>query len=138
MQRLFYFSITYSNMFSAVTRTVFKASARSINSNTTGALFAARNYADAVTANRADNKLRLTVATPSGALYKDTVVEKVKIPGSAGDYTVLANHVPYISELRPGIVIIVKEDKTEERYFTSGGFAFVHRDSTCNINAVEM
>lgn len=123
-------------MFATVTRTLFKASARS--SSKTGAFLIARNYADAVTTNRADNKLRLTVATPSGALYTDTVVEKVKIPGAAGDYTVLANHVPYISELRPGVVIIVKEDKTEERYFTSGGFAFVHRDSTCNINAVEM
>jgi F-type H+-transporting ATPase subunit delta len=126
-------------MFSAVTRTVFKASARSINGNKAGAIVLTRSYAAEAT-NRAENKLRLTVATPAGPLasYQDMVVEKVKIPGSTGDYTVLANHVPYISELRPGIVTIVKDDKTEERYFTSGGFAFVHRDSTCNINAVEM
>lgn len=38
---------------------------------------------------------------------------------------------------RPGVVTVHKElDKSVEKYFVSGGFAFVHPDSTADICAV--
>ena len=43
-----------------------------------------------------------------------------------------------MAELRPGLVTVHKElDKTVEKYFVSGGFAFVHEDSTADVCAVD-
>lgn len=45
---------------------------------------------------------------------------------------------PSPTACRPGVVTVHKElDKTVEKYFVSGGFAFVHPDSTADICAVE-
>jgi F0F1-type ATP synthase epsilon subunit len=71
----------------------------------------------------------------------------VRVPGLSGEFGILKDHVPTISQLKPGkirlyskfihyfivgVVGIVKKDKEgrllpEEEYFVSGGFAFVHR-----------
>ena len=46
--------------------------------------------------------------------------------------------MPTVAELRPGTVTVHKElDKEVEKYFVSGGFAFVHEDSTADVCAVE-
>lgn len=46
----------------------------------------------------------------------------VEIPGSAGDMTVMAEHQPTVTGLRPGILRIHGEKGTEE-YVVFGGFA---------------
>lgn len=61
----------------------------------------------------------------------------VTVPGATGDFGILAMHVPTISALRPGVVTVDLEDGTEKKYFVSGGYVFVHPDSTCNINCIE-
>ncbi|PHH72488.1 hypothetical protein CDD82_5962 [Ophiocordyceps australis] len=50
---------------------------------------------------------------------------------------VLANHVPSIEQLKPGIVEIVEEAGGAKQYFLSGGFATVQPGSVMSINAVE-
>ncbi|WP_209426521.1 F0F1 ATP synthase subunit epsilon [Pararhodobacter sp. SW119] len=49
---------------------------------------------------------------------------EVQIPGAEGDFTAMPGHVPFISTLRPGIVIAAT-DKGEIRYVVTGGFAEV-------------
>jgi F-type H+-transporting ATPase subunit delta len=49
---------------------------------------------------------------------------------------VLANHVPSIEQLKPGLVEIIEEQGTKQ-FFLSGGFAVVQPDSQLSINAVE-
>jgi F-type H+-transporting ATPase subunit epsilon len=51
-------------------------------------------------------------------------VEQVVMPGSEGDFTVLANHAPVISMLRPGIIDVTLENG-RKRVFVKGGFAEV-------------
>lgn len=57
---------------------------------------------------------------------------------STGDLGILADHVPAVLQLKPGLIEIFQSagDKTQ-KYFVSGGFAVVNPDSTLNINAVE-
>lgn len=49
-------------------------------------------------------------------------VTSVQIPGSEGDFEVLAFHAPVMSSLRPG-VLTVKREGSAQRYFVNGGFA---------------
>jgi hypothetical protein len=43
-----------------------------------------------------------------------------------GDMGVVADHVPTIAQLRPGVVIVHQADMTDmKKFFVSGGFAIV-------------
>ncbi|MCJ1254682.1 delta subunit of the central stalk of mitochondrial F1F0 ATP synthase, atp16 [Lignoscripta atroalba] len=91
-----------------------------------------RGYADAVS-----DKIKLTLALPHQSIYKSTDVVQVNIPAESGDMGVLANHVPSIEQLKPGLVEIIEESGGSKQFFLSGGFAIVQPDSQLSINAVE-
>lgn len=48
--------------------------------------------------------------------------QSVLIPGAEGDITVMADHAPVITTLRPG-VLVVTSDQGEQKYAVFGGFA---------------
>jgi F-type H+-transporting ATPase subunit delta len=51
---------------------------------------------------------------------------------------VLSKHIPTIAQMRPGVVAVTTEEAGEaQKYFVSGGYAFMHPDNTCSVNAVE-
>jgi F-type H+-transporting ATPase subunit epsilon len=52
-------------------------------------------------------------------------VEQVLVPGSEGDFTMLARHAPLLTSLRPGLLEIVSSGTGRRRYFVRGGFAEV-------------
>jgi F-type H+-transporting ATPase subunit epsilon len=52
-------------------------------------------------------------------------VEQVDVPGSEGDFGVLAGHAPFVSTLRPGILTI-KDAGGAKRLYVRGGFAEVN------------
>ncbi|MEX0589507.1 MAG: F0F1 ATP synthase subunit epsilon [Xanthobacteraceae bacterium] len=52
-------------------------------------------------------------------------VEQVDVPGSEGDFGVLAGHAPFVSTLRPGVLTIRNGGETQ-RLFVSEGFAEVN------------
>ena len=51
-------------------------------------------------------------------------VEHVVVPGSEGEFGVLADHAPLIAMLRPGILSILGPN--EQRFVVRGGFAEVN------------
>jgi F-type H+-transporting ATPase subunit epsilon len=53
-------------------------------------------------------------------------VQQVTVPGTEGLFTVLPQHAPVLSTLRPGVVEVVREDGVSERIFVRGGFAEVN------------
>ena len=61
----------------------------------------------------------------------------VLVPATTGGFGILPGHVPTVSQLRPGVVSVHVNDKDVKKYFVSGGFAFVHADSTADVCAVE-
>jgi len=63
-------------------------------------------------------------------------VDMVIIPATTGQMGVLPGHVATIAELKPGI-LSVHEGNDVNKYFVSGGFAFVHANSFADIIAVE-
>ncbi len=52
-------------------------------------------------------------------------VEAVVVPGTEGEFTVLKDHAPLISTMRPGIVVIDETPAKRLRLFVRGGFAEV-------------
>ena len=49
---------------------------------------------------------------------------EVRIPGAEGDFTAMPGHAPFLSTLRPGVVV-VKTEGAETRFAVTGGFAEV-------------
>ncbi|KAK4639038.1 delta subunit of the central stalk of mitochondrial F1F0 ATP synthase, atp16 [Podospora bellae-mahoneyi] len=90
-----------------------------------------RGYAEAVS-----DKIKLSLSLPHQAVYKSQDVVQVNIPAESGEMGVLANHVPSIEQLKPGIVEIIEESGNKQ-FFLSGGFAVVQPNSVLSINAVE-
>lgn len=52
-------------------------------------------------------------------------VEAVVVPGAEGAFTVLKDHAPVMSVLRPGIVEVDESASKKQRLFVRGGFADV-------------
>ncbi|RUS33701.1 F1 complex, delta/epsilon subunit of ATPase [Jimgerdemannia flammicorona] len=82
-------------------------------------------------------KLRLNFVVPHQSIYKNVDVQQVNLAATSGDMGILANHVPTIEQLKPGVVEVLENSTTVKKWFVSGGFATINPDSSLNINAVE-
>ena len=63
------------------------------------------------------------LVSPERLLFSGEV-EQVDLPGSEGDFGVLAGHAPMVTTLRPGIIVIRDEGK-QTPVVVNGGFAEV-------------
>lgn len=68
-------------------------------------------------------QIALEVVTPSGAVVNEDV-DIVNAPGYGGDFGVLANHAPFLSTIKTGI-LSYESGKKREYLMTSGGFCEV-------------
>ena len=50
---------------------------------------------------------------------------QVVVPGSEGYMTIMANHSPVMTTLKPGLIEATQEDGSTETYFVRGGLADV-------------
>ncbi|KAK0664814.1 ATP synthase subunit delta [Lasiodiplodia hormozganensis] len=91
-----------------------------------------RGYAEA-----ASDKLKLSLALPHSTIFKSSEVVQVNIASESGDMGLLANHVPAIEQLKPGLIEVIEEQGGSKQWFASGGFAVMQPDNTLSINAVE-
>jgi len=65
-------------------------------------------------------KISFEITTPNGVAYKD-FVDEISLPTTMGEITVLPNHIPLVSILKPG-ELKVKKDGNMEFLATAGGF----------------
>ena len=68
-------------------------------------------------------KLKLEVVTPKGVVVSKEV-DIVTAPGYGGEFGVLANHAPFLSTIKTG-VLTYKSGGQEETLMVSGGFCEV-------------
>jgi F-type H+-transporting ATPase subunit epsilon len=68
-------------------------------------------------------QIRLEVVTPTGAVVNDEV-DIVNAPGYGGDFGVLANHAPFLSTVKIGLLSYQKGNQ-RENLMISGGFCEV-------------
>lgn len=64
------------------------------------------------------------LVSPEKLLLSENALQVV-VPGSEGYFTVMANHAPLMSTVKPGVVEVTLEDGDAKRIFVRGGFADV-------------
>ncbi|MAN75006.1 MAG: F0F1 ATP synthase subunit epsilon [Henriciella sp.] len=69
-------------------------------------------------------KLHFSLVSPAKELFSGEV-DHVIAPGTEGEFGVLANHAPFMTTLKNGIVRVLENDQTKMRLFVRGGFADV-------------
>jgi len=68
-------------------------------------------------------QIALEIVTPGGAVVNEDV-DIVNAPGYGGDFGVLANHAPFLSTIKIGI-LSYESGKKREHLMVSGGFCEV-------------
>jgi len=69
-------------------------------------------------------KVEFELVSPERLLVSESV-EMVVVPGSEGDFGVLAGHSATVSALRAGVIAVFEDGAVTSRIFVSGGFAEV-------------
>ena len=82
-----------------------------------------------------DRKFEFELVSPERLLLSEPV-DMAVIPGSEGDFGVLAGHSLLISTLRPGVIEVWQGETVTNRLFVVGGFAEV-TDTRCTVLADE-
>jgi len=73
------------------------------------------------------------LVSPEKLLFSGEV-DQVDIPGTEGDFGVLANHAPTVSALRPGIMTVFVGGQAQ-KMIVLGGFAEVSSDGKLTVLA---
>ena len=48
--------------------------------------------------------------------YNNADVKQVDVPSTTGNFGILAQHVPVLSVLRPGVVVVYENDGSQIKY----------------------
>lgn len=81
------------------------------------------------------DKVEFELVSPE-KLLKSLPVDMVVVPGTEGDFGVLAGHAPMIATVRPGVIDVYEGERIVDRVFVAGGFAEV-TETRCTVLAEE-
>src|SRR6266404_2889935 len=81
------------------------------------------------------DKVQFELVSPEKLLLSEAV-DMVVVPGSEGNFGVLAGHSLLISTVRPGVIDVYEGSEISERIFVSGGFTEVTAER-CTVLADE-
>lgn len=70
------------------------------------------------------DKINFTIVTPEGRTYEEEVL-KVTVPTVQGDLTIYPKHAQLFSVMRPGVLVIHKDNADPYHVATSGGILAV-------------
>ena len=73
--------------------------------------------------------MKLEIVTPEGVIFDDEV-KQVTIPGSEGEFGVLAGHAAVVSLLDTGVMVIERKDGKEVSVAINGGYVKVDEEKT--------
>lgn len=80
-------------------------------------------------------KVQFELVSPERLLVAQAV-DMVVVPGTEGNFGVLAGHAPLISTVRPGVIDMHEAGTVSNRIFVAGGFAEVTPER-CTVLAEE-
>ena len=73
--------------------------------------------------------MKLEIVTPDGVIFDDEV-KQVTLPGSEGEFGVLAGHAAVVSLLDAGVMTIERKDNKEVSVAVNGGYVKVDEEKT--------
>lgn len=71
--------------------------------------------------------IKFEIVTPERVVLSQDILQ-ISVPTTSGEITVLPDHIPLVSVLKPGVIEIKLADNTSEIMSTSGGFIEVMKD----------
>ncbi|GAU93693.1 hypothetical protein RvY_05591 [Ramazzottius varieornatus] len=83
------------------------------------------------------NAMKFTFASPGQVFYSEANIKQVDVPSMSGNFGILANHVPMLAVLAPGVVNIFETEGDSKKYFVSSGTITVNDDSSVQVLAEE-
>ncbi|WP_032113834.1 F0F1 ATP synthase subunit epsilon [Candidatus Paracaedibacter symbiosus] len=80
-----------------------------------------------------ENRFKIVILSPTQTLLNQNVVFAV-VPGSEGEFGILANHAPFIVTLKEGLVKIYRDNQQtiSEEIKITGGFANI-QNNVCQL-----
>lgn len=83
-------------------------------------------------------EMTFTFAAPSEVFYNQAKnVKQVDVPSLSGSFGILANHVPTLAVLKPGLVTVTENEGNVKKFFVSSGSVSVNPDSSVQLLAEE-
>ncbi len=83
-------------------------------------------------------EMSFTFASPAEVFYNQAKnVKQVDVSTLSGSVGILANHVPILAALKPGVVSIIENEGNVKKYFVSSGSVAVNADSSVQLLAEE-
>ncbi len=76
----------------------------------------------------------LNISSPDGKIFYGPVVSII-LRGVEGEFAVLADHVPFITNVRPGKCVVELEDGTIKDGQTEGGMITVGKEEVTFLTA---
>lgn len=76
--------------------------------------------------------MKLEIITPNGVIFDDEV-KQVTLPGSEGEFGVLAGHATLVSILDTGVIVVERKDNKEVAVAINSGYVKVDEDKTTCI-----
>ncbi|RFC62060.1 F0F1 ATP synthase subunit epsilon [Fulvimarina endophytica] len=73
------------------------------------------------------DSFKFELVSPEKLLLSETV-DSVVVPGSEGEFTIMGNHAPFMTTLKPGIVTATLSGGQEKTLFVRGGFADINEN----------
>lgn len=71
--------------------------------------------------------IKFEIVTPERTVLKQDILQ-ISVPTTSGEITILPDHIPLVSILKPGVIEIKKADNILEIISVSGGFIEVMKD----------
>jgi len=72
-------------------------------------------------------KIKFDLVSPERLLLSEAA-DMITVPGTEGEFGVLADHAPFMTALRPGMIRVENDGAEVHRIFVWGGFAEVNAD----------
>ena len=83
-------------------------------------------------------QMKFTFSSPAEVFYnQSTSVTQVDVNTLAGAAGILANHVPILAALKPGVVVVTESEGAVKKFFVSSGSVAVNADATVQLLAEE-
>lgn len=73
------------------------------------------------------DSFKFELVSPEKLLLSEDA-DSVVVPGNEGEFTVMGNHAPFMTTLKPGIVTATLAGGEEKKLFVRGGFADVNEN----------
>jgi len=80
------------------------------------------------------NTFLLNISSPDGKIFYGEVVS-ISLRGVEGEFAVMAGHVPFITNVRPGKCILEMKDGTVKNGQTEGGMITVGKEEVTFLTA---